>query len=112
MEYRNGIEETVFDLAYLVGCAANEVKPDAERVAVMDLDAVYREASRHMLDAAAAMALESAGVRDECSSLRIARSLRKTALFDREKKAVLEKMEENGIWYMPFKGALYSRSCV
>ena len=106
MEYRNGIEAVVFDLAYLVGCAVNEVKPDAERVAVMDLDAVYREASRHMLDAAAAMALESAGVRDERSSLRIARSLRKTALFDREKKAVLEKMEENGIWYMPFKGAL------
>ncbi len=48
MEYRNGIEETVFDLAYLVGCAANEVKPDAERVAVMDLDEVYQEAGRHI----------------------------------------------------------------
>ena len=98
--------QTVFNLAYLLGCAVNEVSPDAERVAAMDLDAVYRESSRHMLDAAAAMALESAGVRDERSSLRIARSIRKTALFDKEKKAVLEKMEENGIWYMPLKGAL------
>ena len=98
--------QTVFDLAYLVGCVVNEVRPDVERVAAIDLDAVYQEASRHMLDAAAAMALESAGVRDERSSLRIARSIRKTALFDKEKKAVLEKMEENGIWYMPLKGAL------
>ncbi|MBQ6341721.1 MAG: nucleotidyltransferase family protein [Anaerolineaceae bacterium] len=106
VENRNGINTAVFDLAYLLGCEVNGVKPDAEQVAMMDLDAVYQEAGRHMLDAAAAMALESAGVRDECSSMRIARSMRKTALFDREKKAVLEKMEENGIWYMPFKGAL------
>ena len=106
MELQNDIEAAVFDLAYLVGCVVNEVRPDVERVAAIDLDAVYREASRHMLDAAAAMALESAGVRDERSSLRIARSIRKTALFDKEKKAVLEKMEENGIWYMPLKGAL------
>ncbi|MBR6089368.1 MAG: nucleotidyltransferase family protein [Anaerolineaceae bacterium] len=100
------INSVIFDLAYLVGCAVDGVIPDAERVSRMDLDAVYQEAGRHMLSAAAAMALESAGMRDDRSSRIISLSVRKTSLFDRERKAILEKFEENGIWYMPLKGIL------
>lgn len=95
-----------FDLVYLAGCAAEEKIPDAERIAGMDLDAVYREADRHMLGALAAMTLESAGILDERSSRRIAAALRKAALFDKERKAVLTALENAGIWYLPLKGAV------
>ena len=100
------INPAIFDLAYLVRCAVDEVIPNSERVNRMDLDAVYKAAARHMLSAAAAMALEAAGKRDERSARIIAQSVRKTALFDIERKAILEKFEENGIWYMPLKGVL------
>ena len=35
------------DIIYLASCAVNETMPDPERVAAMDLDAVYRLARGH-----------------------------------------------------------------
>ena len=94
------------DLIYLAGCAVNEVQPDRERIKMMDLDAVRDEADRHMLGAAAAFALESAGFRDARTSLVIASAVRKAAVFDRERKIILEKLEEAAVWYLPLKGAV------
>ena len=54
------------DLIYLVSCAVNGVTPDAERVAGMDLDAIYKLASCHMLAATVSPALKAAGVSAEC----------------------------------------------
>ncbi|MBR6088961.1 MAG: nucleotidyltransferase family protein [Anaerolineaceae bacterium] len=101
-----GRNRAVFDLAYLLSCAVNESQPDPERVSAMDFDAVYGLADKHMLGAAAAMALESAGFRDKRSTRIIAVSLQKTVLFDQAKKAVLGALEDAGIWYMPLKGAV------
>ena len=97
---------TAKDLIYLVSCAVNEKKPDTDRIRCMDLDAVYALASRHMLTAAAAFALESAGYTDRRSGTAIAAAMRKTVLFDKEWGEIREKLEEAGIWYMPLKGAV------
>ena len=64
------------DLIYLLSCAINGEKPDPERVAGMDLDALYTLASRHMLAATVAPALQAAGVKDA----RFANALKHSAL--------------------------------
>ena len=92
------------DVIWLVGCALNGERPDAERVRAMDLPWVYKAASRHMLSAAAAEALEAAGVQDAQFSQARARAIRNVALMDMDKEQLLHRLEEAGIWYMPLKG--------
>ena len=92
------------DVICLVGCAVRGETPDPERLA--DLDAVYTVASRHMLTAAVAIALERAGLKDARSSRAIAASLRKRLLFEQEMGRVKAELEAAGIWYMPLKGAV------
>ena len=89
---------------YLAGCAVNGTVPERETVEQMDLDAVYALAQRHMLSAAVAAALESAGYKDERSALAIGISVRRALFFDRERKAVCAALEEAGIWYVLMKG--------
>ena len=92
------------DVICLVGCAVRGETPDPERFA--DLDAVYTVASRHMLTAAVAIALERAGLKDTHSSRAIAASLRKRLFFEQEMGQVKAGLEAAGIWYMPLKGAV------
>ena len=93
-------------LVYLVACAANEVAPDADLVAEMDLDALYQVASRHMLAAAVALALEAAGVRDERFTRALQNSVRRNAIMDAEMGALFAEMDAAGIWHVPLKGAV------
>ncbi len=99
-----GERKRFLDLIYLAGCAVNEIQPDRKRIGTMDIDAVLHEADRHMLGAAAAFALESAGFHDARTSFVIASAMRKAAVFDRERKIILDKLEEAGVWYLPLKG--------
>ena len=94
------------DVAYLAACAADGRRPDPARVARMDLTALYKAADRHFLTGITAMALESAGVSDEAFRQAKGKAVRKAAAFDIERAAVLAKLEEAGIWYMPLKGCL------
>lgn len=94
------------DVIYLAGCAVNEIVPAADRIKKMNLEHVYDAAERHMLTAMIAMALESAGVKDTRSVQAIATALRKTAILDAEKAAMIQRLEAAGIWYMPLKGAV------
>lgn len=59
------LDGAVGDVVYLVHCALDGEKPDATRVADMDLDEVYRVSRFHLLTSACATALEAVGVRDE-----------------------------------------------
>ncbi len=103
---RNADRQAAEDMIYLCGCAVNGVVPDAERIETMNLTAIYRIAQEHMLAAAAAVALESAGVRDAAFSVALAKAIRKTVIVDAETTALLACLETAGIWYMPLKGAL------
>ena len=92
------------DLIYLVSCAVNGVKPEAARVAGMDLDALYKLANKHMLTAAAAHALEQAGVQDARFVKAKEHSALKNAAMDMEMEAVFSELDAAGIWHMPLKG--------
>ncbi|MBQ6611715.1 MAG: nucleotidyltransferase family protein [Oscillospiraceae bacterium] len=94
------------DLIYLVSCAVNGVKPDPERVAGMDLDAIYKLASRHMLAATVAPALKAAGVQDERFAKALEHSALKSSTMDMEMDAVFTELDAAGIWYMPLKGTV------
>ncbi len=92
------------DLIYLISCAVNGVKPDPERVAGMDLDAIYKLASRHLLAATAAPALKAAGVQDERFAKALEHSALKSSTMDMEMDAVFTELDAAGIWHMLLKG--------
>ena len=98
--------DEVRDVIYLCACAVNGAVPAKERVDGMDLDAVYSLAARHMITAAVAFALESAGFRDERSGSAITSAVRKAVIFDEAWSLIRAKLGEAGIWYMPLKGAV------
>ncbi len=101
-----GIRDDMSDLIYLVSCAVNETIPDAERVRDMDLAALFAAASGHMLAAAAAAALASAGVHDARFERAATSSLLRNAQMDTEMDTLFLRLEEAGIWYMPLKGVI------
>lgn len=94
------------DVVYLSACAVNGQVPDEKRVGQMDLARLYKAADRHLLTGITAMALESAGVRDEAFIQAKGKAIRKTAAFDVERSAVLSALEATGIWYLPLKGCV------
>ena len=96
-------------LVYLVSCAVNGAVPDTGRVSAMDLKAVYDTAGRHMLRAAAAAALSSAGVRDPDFTEAYAKAVRKTALLNAELSALERALNTAGIAYLPLKGAVLQK---
>ena len=94
------------DLIYLVSCAVNGRTPDPEQVAAMDLDAIYKLASRHMLAATVAPALKAAGVQDQRFENALKRSVLKSSTMDMEMDALFAALTAAGIWHMPLKGAV------
>ena len=94
------------DLIDLVSCAVNGVTPDAERVAEMDLDAIYKLASRHKLAATVAPALKAAGVQDKRFAEALEHSALKSSTMDMEMAALFAELDAAGIWHMPLKGTV------
>ena len=94
------------DLAYLIACVLNGQTPDTQRVAQMDLTALYQTADSHLLTGITAMALERAGVKDAAFTQAKGKAIRKAVLFDAERSAVLAELEKAGIWYLPLKGCV------
>lgn len=94
------------DLIYLISCAVNGVKPDPVRVTDMDLDALYKLASRHMLAATVAPALKAAGVKDARFAKALEHSALKNSTMDMEMDAVFAELDAAGIWHMPLKGTV------
>ena len=101
-EYRASAE----DVIYLVSCMVNGEKPDAARVAGMDLSLLYKVAGFHMLTGIVGYALEAPGVRDPAFVQAKSKAIRKIVLFDTERAAVLAELENAGIWHMPMKGCV------
>lgn len=101
-EYRT----VVYDMIYLVSCSVKEAVPDKSRVESMNLPILYAIADGHLLTAAVAFALESAGVCDAAFTQAKAKAIRKVALMDAEMASIFAKMKNAGIWYMPLKGTV------
>ena len=94
------------DVIYLLKCALNEQTPDKEQLKCGRTDIILAAAKRHMLTSAAAMALESGGIRTEETAKVTAIALRKLLIFKAALAEVETKLNEAGIWYMPLKGTV------
>ena len=98
--------KAIMDIVYLDACAVNGMTPASERVRKMDIANLYNAAEWHLLTGITAMALESAGIKDDAFTEAKGKAIRKVAAFDLERMALFNAMEKAGIWYMPLKGAV------
>ena len=104
-------EKTYDALCRLVAAWVNGVSPEIEETP--DFNELFLAADRHLLSAAVCAALERAGLMEVCPPEIAKRfqqakfsAVRKTLLMDRERKAILDFLEESGIWYLPLKGVV------
>ncbi len=93
-------------IVYLCACAVNGIKPDISALGSINTEDLFEMARKHQISSAVGMALESAGIKEECFTQAIAQAMRKNALLDADRANVLAALEEAGIWYMPLKGAI------
>ncbi len=103
----------VMDFLYLIGCALHQVPPDAERVAGMDMERLYRLAKSQTMTAITYMGLAPALTEEQRSSELMVKwrqktdqAIRKNLLLDTARFEIFAHMEEAGIWYMPLKGSV------
>ena len=94
------------DLIYLLQCAVNSTSPDAEKVAEMDMDKLYKLSEYHTVRSAVCFALEQAGVTDQRFDQAQKKAIRKNIYLDMERTAILDDFEKQGIWYLPLKGSV------
>lgn len=92
-------------MLYLSACALNGTKPNAERVASMDLEKLYSMCRFHSLTSIVASALETVlpNIPAKWTEAKV-KALRKTILLTAERQNLCKFMEDNHIWYMPLKG--------
>ncbi len=100
------MNKTAKDLIYLLTCAVNGITPDTKRVQAMEFEQLYRLAKAHTLRAAVYIALRSADVNDHNFQQAYNMAVRKNVMLDVERAAILAEFEQQGIWYMPLKGAI------
>lgn len=115
---RNAGWNSALDTVRLLRAALHSTVPDREELAAMDLPNVYRVACAHSVQATVYPALERAAAVYGRESLCISddlfsawreersRSVRRSLVFDSERKKLFSFMDQKGIWYMPLKGIL------
>ena len=103
---RESYTQACMDAVYLASCVVNGRKPDPQRVSGMDLEDLFTAAQKHMLTAVTAAGLESAGVKNDAFVQAKAKAIRRSVLTEADRAQVEARLEENGIWYMPLKGAV------
>ena len=94
------------DVVVLIRYALNGGVPDAERVARMDLDAVYEIASNHMIAAACFSALEAAGVEAPKFEQAFARAVMNNTYMNMTRSDLFARLDTAGIWHVALKGSV------
>lgn len=100
------MEKLCKDLIYLLSCAANEIQPDPQKTAQIDLEQLYKLCKIQSLRAAVYPVLEKAGIEHNDFAQAYHKSVRKNILLDFERKAITDEFEKQGIWYLVMKGSL------
>lgn len=97
-------------VVYLVCCALNGRAPDPDRLEeikeALSSGLLYREAKRHMMTSAVAVALASAGIRNVSFDEAKAKALRKCVLLEHCRDGITAEFEKRGIRYAPLKGTV------
>ena len=94
------------DMIYLICCIINDKKPNVDKIERMNVENLYITANGHMLTAITAMALESAGVKDDKFTQSKGKAFRKIAALDIDRAALFKYLDSECIWHMPLKGAV------
>lgn len=100
------MKQSVQDTVYLLSCAVNNIVPDSDKLNNMDLDSIYNLASKHMVSASVAVALNRAGINDKKFSQQLAHAQRKAVILENDNAQIVSLFEIAGIWYMPLKGSV------
>lgn len=103
---RKEVRRNAYDIIYLTACAVNGDIPDMKKIEGYDLEQMYKVCQRHILTAVTSYALESAGISDERFTQAKGKAIRKNILLDTERGKLLDRLEQEKIWYMPLKGSL------
>ncbi len=101
------------DLIYLVGCIINDVTPQHERVKAMNLDAVCALANAHSLLVIVLAAVQKAFGGTMPNDVKLQKwndkcqiAICRSRMVNEEWQRLSNFLEEEGIWYMPLKGAI------
>lgn len=96
-----------FAMIHLVSCGINRTTPCREIVGDIDMEKLFSVCKAHFLEVIAGTALKQAGiVLPEKWTQKLSKSVRKSILFDDERKKLFMFMEQEGIWYLPLKGTV------
>lgn len=101
-EYR----KNAYDMIYLISCVINDKIPDKTRIDTMDFNSLFTVCQGHLLTACVAYALESAGIHNHDFKQEKEKAIRKNIILDVERQKILNRLEQEHIWYMPLKGSI------
>lgn len=90
----------------LAAAAVNNTKADSDIKKILDLDTIYKAAAQHQMTALIAFALDQIGVTDSRFQKACVQTMWHTLVLDKERKAVLQALENAHVWYMPMKGVI------
>lgn len=105
MEKRD-YKRNAYAMIYLTACAVNGKTPRAEKIQSIDLEQLFEVCQEHILTACTAYALESVGIKKHEFTQAKEKAIRKNILLDSERKNILNRLEQEKIWYMPLKGSI------
>ncbi len=94
------------DTVYLISCLLNHTQPDSQRIAAVDLKALYEFTHIHSLSGITAFALEYSGIRNEVFTAAKGQAVRKAVMLSMDRQNVIRELESAGVWYMPLKGSV------
>lgn len=100
------MNETENTVIYLCRCILNNKPIEQDKLADIDLDALYRYTQYHLITALVCYALESTGIKDQRFIQVKEKAIRKNMLLDAERKRIQEFFDEKQIWNMPLKGVI------
>lgn len=98
--------KNAYDMIYLVSCSINNIKPDKTKIEKMDLNVIFKICQRHILTACVAYALESIDIHNNNFIQAKEKAIRKNIIMDKERENILNRLEQEHIWYMPLKGSI------
>lgn len=96
-------------LIYLTSCVVNHISPEPLKAPIPDREEFMQFAADHQMSAIAAYGLRAAGLEDNSSAMTLYSAVGTDRQFDAERKKILERLEENGIWYLPLKGVVLKK---
>ena len=93
-------------LLYLISCVLNEGVAEVSYLDGIDFGELYNLARFHNVSALVDASLKASSIHERTFSGALAMSVRRELMFDTERNAILTKLEQAGIWYMPLKGVI------